>query len=81
MASRLQIRLADEEMAQIRKMAKRESTSLSEWLRQAIRRASRQKASIDTEVKLGAVRKAVTHSHSTADIDQMNREIEQGYLK
>ena len=54
--------------------------NVSEWVRHALRRARRAEPAIEAGRKLEAVRAAVTHGFPTADIDQMLREIERGYL-
>lgn len=48
-----------------------------EWVRAALREARRRERGV--EDKLAVVRRAVRHSFPTADIEQMLREIEQGY--
>jgi len=84
MSKRLQVLLADEEMADIRLLAQRRHVTVGEWVRQTLREARRHQSVGDPEAKLRAVRRAVAYSTSTSevevDIDQMLREIEQGYL-
>ena len=81
MSTRLQVVLADEEMREIRRAARRRRMTLSEWVRQALRAARRQEPVRDREAKLAALRAAVRHEFPTADIDQMLAEIEEGYLR
>lgn len=80
MSKRLQVVLDDEELEQIRAAAERRGMTMSEWVRQVLRRARRSDAGGDVERKLAAVRSAVQHSFPTGDIDQMLAEIERGYL-
>ena len=78
MSKRLQVLLADDEMADIQTLAKREQLTVGEWVRRTLREARRQKSVRDPAVKLAAIRRAVEYNFPTADIDQMLREIEQG---
>jgi hypothetical protein len=79
MSKRLQVLLPDSEMEEIRKLAKREHVAVGEWVRRTLRTARAAQSMGDPRVKLNAIRKAATYSFPTADIDQMLREIEQGY--
>jgi hypothetical protein len=80
MSKRLQVLLDEEEFDDLRKAASRQGMPVSEWVRQAIREARRREPGGDVESKLRAVREAVKHEFPAPDIDQMNAEIEQGYL-
>jgi hypothetical protein len=80
MSKRLQVVLDEPEMREIRRTAKAQRMTVAEWVRQALRAARRQHSPGDVEKKLAAIRAAARHSHPTADIDQMNEEIERGYL-
>jgi len=79
MSKRLQVLLPDQEMRDIQNLAKREHLPVGEWVRRALREARSNRSVIDPEKKLKSVRRAAKHSFPTADIDQMLREIEQGY--
>lgn len=81
MSKRLQVLLPDKEMSDIQRLAKRESLTVGEWVRRALREARSIRPAAAPEVKLKAVRRAVTHSFPTAGIEQMLGEIEQGYLR
>jgi hypothetical protein len=81
MSKRLQVLLPDAEMAEIRRLARREQLTVGEWARRALRSARASQASGDPERKLKAIRKAATYSFPTADIEQMLDEIERGYLE
>jgi len=72
--------LDDEEIAEIRRVAKRHRMTVAEWVRQALRRARRDEPVIDPRRKLAALREAARGSYPTADIGQMLTEIEGGYL-
>ena len=80
MSKRLQVLLADDEMSDIRLLAQRERLTVGEWVRRTLREARAQKSVKDPAAKLAAIRRAVEYDFPTADIDQMLREIEQGYL-
>jgi hypothetical protein len=82
MSKRLQVLLADEEMSDIQLLAKRERLTVGEWVRRTLREERKRRSVKDPEAKLKAIRHAVANSSPIAevDIDQMLREIEQGYL-
>jgi len=79
MSKRLQVLLPDQEMSDIRRLAKRERLTVGEWVRRTLREARMNRPVIEPEAKLKSVRRAVTYSFPTADIDQMLSEIERGY--
>jgi hypothetical protein len=80
MTKRLQVLLEDDELAEIQALAKRRRQTTAAFVRDALR-AARQSSDYPTvESKLRALREAVSHDYPTADIDQMNEEIERGYL-
>lgn len=80
MSKRLQVLLADEEMSDFQLLAQREHLTLGEWVRRTLREARMHRSVKDPAAKLAAIRRAVEYNFPTADIDQMLREIEQGYL-
>lgn len=80
MSKRLQVVLDDGEFEAIREIAAREGTTVSEWVRQLLRAARRERPTGDRARKLAAVRAAARHRFPTGEIDQMLEEIEQGYL-
>ncbi|HEV8038852.1 MAG TPA: ribbon-helix-helix protein, CopG family [Bryobacteraceae bacterium] len=79
MSKRLQVLLPDPEMAEIRRLARREQVTVGEWVRRALREARSRQPLHDQQFKLKAIRKAAEYSFPTADIDQMLEEIERGY--
>ena len=79
MSKRLQVLLPDQEMAEIQRFARREKITVGEWVRRVLREARQLKPSSDPEAKLKALRRSVAFSFPTADMEQMNREIERGY--
>lgn len=72
--------LEESELAEIRKLARRQRLTTAAWVRQALRGARRAEPGVDAKRKLATVRAAVSHAFPTADIDQMLAEIERGYL-
>lgn len=80
MSQRMQVLLDEDEFAEIRRIARRHKVTVAEWVRQALREARRDEPTADPRRKLAAVREAVRGAYPTADIEQMLRETEQGYL-
>ncbi len=80
MTTRLQVLLEDDEIAEIRVVAKRHRMTVAEWVRQALRSARRAESSADPDKKIAAVREAARGEYPTGDIQQMLTEIEGQYL-
>ena len=80
MTKRLQVLLEDHELAEIQALAKRRRQTTAAFVRDALRAAKQSSDYPTLESKLRALREAVTNAYPTADIDQMNEEIESGYL-
>ncbi len=78
MTTRLQVLFEDDEIAEIRRVAKRHRMSVAEWVRQALREARRDESTVDPRRKLAAVREAARGEYPTSDIQQMLAEIEGG---
>ncbi len=55
--------------------------TVAEWVRQSLRAARRQESHVVVDKKLAALGRAVQYGFPTADIEQMNDEIERGYLE
>ena len=70
----------DDELRSIQRLAKRERLTTAEWVRQRLREA-RQRDRPDTERKLAVIRAASRYQAPAPEIEQMNAEIEQGYLE
>jgi hypothetical protein len=79
MSTRLQVVVDETEMREIRKIARRERMTVSEWVRRCLREARRARPSVDTDRQMQAVRAAARHAFPSGDIDQMLAEIEAGY--
>jgi hypothetical protein len=69
-------------MSDIQTLAKHEQLTVGEWVRRTLREARKQKSVRDPAAKLAAIRRAAESASSVPEvnIDQMLREIEQGYL-
>ncbi len=69
----------ESELAEIQRAARRQRVTTAEWVRQALRAARRAVPGASAKKKLDVVRAANHHAFPTGDVDQMLREIEQGY--
>jgi transposase-like protein len=79
-SQRLQVLLDEAEFAEIRRVARRHRMTVAEWVRQALRQARRDEPATEPKRKLAVVREAVRGGYPTADIGDLLREIERGYL-
>jgi predicted DNA-binding ribbon-helix-helix protein len=79
MQQTLRIFLEEAEIEEIREIARRNHMTLDEWIHRVLQEARKSHPGRSTETKLRAVRAAVGQGLPTGDIDQMLREIEQGY--
>lgn len=71
--------MQEAELQEIRQAAQRRGLTVSEWVREVLRRARRDEPADDVARKLVAIRAASEHSYPTGDIEQMTAEIERGY--
>ena len=76
----MQVVMAEAEYLRLQQVAERRGLTLAAWVREVLRRASRQEPVADAERKLASVRAAVRHSFPSGDIDEMLKEIESGAL-
>jgi hypothetical protein len=81
MTKRLQVLLDDEELQDIQRVAREQRLTTAAWVRRELRRARQDHGAQDAASKLAAIRKAVSYSFPTGDIERMNEEIERGYLE
>lgn len=81
MSKRLQVLLDPTEFQEIRELASKEHLTVAEWVRQALRAARTPEPRASVDAKLAAIRTAARFSFPAADIEQMNLEIERGYLE
>jgi hypothetical protein len=82
MSKRLQVVIGDADFERYRSQAQAQGVNISEWVRQALRVAERERSSGDVEAKLAAIRNAVSHETGgrEVDIDTMLAETEAGRL-
>jgi hypothetical protein len=80
MSKRLQVVIGDADFERYRSQAQAQGVNISEWVRQALRVAERERSSGDVETKLAVIRKAVSYRFPAPDIDTMLAETEAGYL-
>lgn len=80
MTKRLQVLIDEDELRTIQRLARKERVTTAEWVRQRLREAQEQRARPDLERKLAVIRAAARHQAPAPAIEQMNTEIEQGYL-
>ena len=79
MAKRLQVLLDEREYLEIQRIARRQRVTLSDWVRQALRKAAVDYAAA-ADTKLSAIADASRHGFPTADIDVMLGEIQDGHF-
>ncbi|MGI8413263.1 MAG: antitoxin [Solirubrobacteraceae bacterium] len=80
MSKRLQVVVADEELEGYAEVARVSGLTLSEWVRQTLRREQREISLGDVESKLEVVRRATSlNLGPETDIETMLAEIEAGY--
>lgn len=79
MSKRLQVIFDEAEFREIQHVAKRNRMTVSEWVRQVLRRARSEEPRADVGQKLEAVRAAVGHQFPSGDIEEMLHDIEGGY--
>lgn len=80
MTKRLQVLMDESDFDEIRRIARRERTTVAEWVRAKLRLARSADSGSDARAKLEAVRSATAHSFPIADMDRLLEEIEAGYL-
>ena len=81
MSKRLQVVFDDAEYRELKRVAKQKRMSVSEWVRQALRRVRRSEPVYSADRKLEAVRVSIQHEFPTADIGDMLAEVERGFLE
>jgi hypothetical protein len=81
MSKRLQVVVRDEDLKRYERAADAGGVTLSEWVRQALRVAERERSSGDMEAKLALIRKAASCNFpAEPDIDTLLAEMEAGRL-
>ena len=79
MTKRLQVLLDDEDLADIKRAARRRRQSVAEWVRAALRAARDADAARPAEAKLRTIREAAHNAYPTGSIDEMLDQIKRGY--
>lgn len=79
MSKRIQVLVEDADLKRMRQVARMNGLTLAAWARQVLLDACRRHSAADPETKRAALKRAMAHSFPTADIEQMNDEIERGY--
>lgn len=81
MSKRLQVLLDADEWEQIQQIARRQRTTVSDWVRRTLREAREREPGGDLDAKLRAIRAAARYEFPAPDIGQMLTEIERGYCE
>ena len=79
MTKRLQVLLEDDELAEIKRAARRRRQSVAEWVRTALRQARDRDGGRQPGDKLQALREGGAHAFPTGSIEEMLEGIERGY--
>ena len=79
MSKRLQVIMEEGEYSRIQSVAAGKHLSVGEYVRRELRRSVESADVKPAEQKLRAIQRALQFNFPTADIDQMNAEIEMGY--
>lgn len=81
MSKRLQVLLDESEFLELQRVAGRRRMTVAAWVRETLRAARQSEPEGDAAAKLAAVRAAARHAFPTAaTVDDMNAEIQRGYL-
>lgn len=80
MSKRLQVLMTEDEYAKLKQVAKSKHVAVGEWVRRVIGTAILEEDVKPAASKLAAIRSALLLSHPAPSIEQMNREIAEGYL-
>ena len=81
MSKRLQVLLDEREFRDLQRMAKARQLTVSALVRETLRSARQREPLGDATAKLAAVRAAGRHAFpAAATVDDLNAEIERGYL-
>ena len=80
MSKRLQVLMDEAELRDIQLVAGAQHMTVSEWIRQALRKQRREQPGAETEKKIRCVREAAACSYPSADIGEMLEDIRRGRL-
>lgn len=79
MSKRLPVILDDEEMAEIKEIARSQKATVAEWVRRALRAARSSAPARSRQQKLAALKAGSEHGFPAASVGAMLAEIERGY--
>ena len=79
MSKRLQVVMEEAELRRLRRAAKADGVTMSEWVRRALRDAVERTPRTSARRKLETIRAAAQYDFPAPDMDQMNAEIARGY--
>ena len=78
MSKRLQVLVDEEELEEIRAVARRHRLTVAEWVRQSLRLARSEEPRSSVARKPEVLEQASRHSYPAPEIEQMLAEIERG---
>jgi hypothetical protein len=78
MSKRLQVLLAEQELEEIRGLARREQLTVAAWVRRALFEARHRRPAGDPARKIASIRAASRHTFPASDIDSMLADIARG---
>lgn len=80
MSKRLQVVLDDGEYREVERLARKQGTTVSDLVREALRALRTRLPVQDAERKLAAIRQGARHAFPVGSIDEMIADIERGYV-
>lgn len=75
MSKRLQVLLAEQELAEIQGLARRERVTVAAWVRRALDEAKQRRPAGDPARKIASIRAAAAHGFPSGDIEAMLADI------
>ncbi len=81
MSVRLQVLLDEEELQEVRILAKEEKITVSSWVRRAIQHEKKERPGVALRKKLEIIQKLSKYNFPVHDYKDMAAEIDSGYLK
>lgn len=78
MSKRLQVLLAEQELAEIQGLARRERVTVAAWVRRALEEAKQRRPAGDPAHKIASIRAAAAHDFPSSDIESMLADIARG---
>ncbi len=81
MSKRLQVLFSEDEYQKLKRHARQARQTLGEWVRCALRRVTDQESIQSPEQRLKVLRHASSFEAPVSSIEEMEKEIESGYLE